>query len=107
MPGRLSADAQRLRGGCNRSRSRIGRMTSPFLIQRDILNADRRHAAVKSLRAAQLTLPTFSLLADPALIPAAIASTLKAIGPDEPNGKNLWRVHWFNDADRRNRTAVP
>src|SRR3989440_5804170 len=107
MPGRLSADAQRLPGGCNRSRSRIGRMTSPFLIQPEILNADRRHAAVKSLRAAQVTLPTFSLLADPALIPAAIASTLKAIGPDEPNGKNLWRVHWFNDADRRNRAPVP
>ena len=106
--GGLSADVQRCGspGGCNRSRSRIGDMTSPFLIRPEILDGNRRRAAVECLRAAQVTLPTWSELADPALIPAAIGSSLKSVGPDEPNGKNLWRVHWFNDADRRGRAPA-
>ena len=82
-------------------------MTEPFLIRPEILDGDRRRRTVECLRAAQVTLPSWSELADPARIPAAIASSLKSVGPDEPNAKNLWRVHWFNDADRRDRTPVP
>ena len=82
-------------------------MTEPFLIQPDIVDGDRRRRAVACLRAAQVTLPSWSELADPARIPAAIANNLKSVGPDEPNAKNLWRVHWFNDADRRDRAPVP
>ena len=82
-------------------------MTSPFLIQPEIVDRKRRRRAVESLRAAQVTLPTWSELADPALIPATLESGLKSLGPDEPNGQNLWRVHWFNDADRRHRASVP
>ncbi len=82
-------------------------MTEPFLIRPDIVDGERRRAAVESLRAAQVTLPSWSELADPARIPSAIGSSLKSVGPDEPNAKNLWRVHWFNDADRRDRAPVP
>ena len=82
-------------------------MTEPFLIRPDIVDGERRRAAVECLRAAQVTLPSWSELADPARIPAAIANNLKSVGPDEPNAKNLWRVHWFNDADRRDRAPVP
>jgi len=82
-------------------------MTEPFLVRPDIVDGERRRAAVESLRAAQVTLPSWSELADPARIPAAIGSSLKSVGPDEPNAKNLWRVHWFNDADRRDRAPVP
>jgi cysteine synthase len=82
-------------------------MTEPFLIRPDIVDGERRRAAVESLRAARVTLPSWSVLADPARIPAAIGSSLKSVGPDEPNAKNLWRVHWFNDADRRDRAPVP
>ena len=73
----------------------------------EIVDGNRRRAAVEYLRAAHVTLPTWSELADPTLIPAAIGSSLESVGPDEPNGKNLWRVHWFNDADRRGRAPVP
>jgi cysteine synthase len=88
-------------------RSRVGPMTEPFLIRPDIVDGGRRRAAVECLRTAQVSLPSWSELADPARIPAAIASSLKSVGPDEPNAKNLWRVHWFNDADRRDRAPVP
>src|ERR1700757_5302830 len=82
-------------------------MTEPFLIRPEILDGDRRRRAVEGLRAAQVTLPSWSELADPARIPPAIVSSLKSIGPDEPDAKNLWRVHWFNDGDRRDRVPVP
>src|SRR3984893_1659116 len=82
-------------------------MTEPFLIRPAILDGDRRRRAVEGLRAAQVTLPCWGELADPSLIPAAIGSSLESVGPDEANKKNLWRVHWFNDADRRDRAAVP
>src|SRR5690348_9892878 len=82
-------------------------MTGLFLIEPDVVDRKRRRTAVESLRAAQVTLPTWSELADPALIPATVESGLKSVGPDEPNGKNLWRVHWFNDAERRRRASLP
>src|SRR2546430_2572485 len=82
-------------------------MTEPFLIRPEILDGDRRRRAVEGLRAAQVTLPSWSELADPARIPAAIVSSLKSVDPDEPDAKNLWRVHWFNDVDRRDRVPVP
>ena len=82
-------------------------MTEPFLIRPEILDGDRRRRAVEGLRAAQVTLPRWSELADPTRIPAAIVSNLKSVGPDEPDAKNLWRVHWFNDGHRRDRVPVP
>src|SRR5258705_10278310 len=82
-------------------------MESPFLIRPEALDGNRRRAAVECLRAAQVSLPTWSELADPTLISTTVASSLKSIGPDESNAKNLWRVHWFNDADRRDRVALP
>ena len=82
-------------------------MESPFLIRPETLDGNRRRAAVECLRAAQVSLPTWSELADPTLISTTVASSLKSIDPDEPNAKNLWRVHWFNDADRRDLVALP
>ena len=82
-------------------------MTSPFLMRPETRDASRRRAAIASLRAAQVTLPTWTELARPSLIPDAVDRDLASVGPDEPNAKNLWRVHWFNDAKRRGRTALP
>jgi cysteine synthase len=77
------------------------------LIEPDIIDHERRRAAVKCLRAAGVTLPTWNELANPASIPDAVSTSLKSVGPDEASEKNLWRVHWFNDADRRSSTSVP
>jgi cysteine synthase len=82
-------------------------MANPFLMRPQTQDASRRRAAIASLRAAQVTLPTWTELARPSLIPDAVDRDLASVGPDEPNGKNLWRVHWFNDAERRQRTALP
>jgi len=82
-------------------------MTAPFLIRPEIYDGKRRRAGIECLRAAQVTLPTWSELADPARIPDAVETSLKSVGPDEPDAKNLWRVHWFNAANRTHRVALP
>lgn len=52
-------------------------------------------------------MPTFSHLADPSTIPAAYTKKLANIASDEPHAENLWRVHWYNAADRKDRVDVP
>ena len=58
-------------------------------------------------REAGIGLPTFAQLADPSLVPAAVTARLSAVGPDDANPLNLFRVNWFNDEARTGRVAVP
>src|SRR5918994_964587 len=58
-------------------------------------------------RATQVPLPTLGQLADPSRIPDGLSADLDAVGPDEPRAANLFRVHWWNDARRRGRAALP
>jgi cysteine synthase len=76
----------------------------PLVIEPEIVDRKRRQAAIERLRAANVVLPTWSELASPneAMTPATVS-----VGPDEPSADNLWRVHWFNDAARRERVDVP
>ena len=56
----------------------------------------------------RIRMPTFAQLAEPTTIPDGIAGPAgRASSPDAPDPLNLFRVHWFNDADRRSRAAVP
>jgi cysteine synthase len=63
--------------------------------------------AVARFRERGILMPTFEQLADPSLIPDSIEARLDAVAPDAPDPLNLFRVHWFNGADRRSRVAVP
>jgi cysteine synthase len=77
---------------------------SALTIEPEIVDAARRRSAIERLRQTGVALPTWSELADP---DAAATPDLAGIDPDKPRAENLWRVHWFNDADRRQRIAVP
>jgi cysteine synthase len=78
-------------------------MTLPM--QPEVVDPVRRRKAVERLRRTGVTLPTFSQLAQPESMPEP--AHLAAVDPDLPDARNLWRVHWFNDADRRHRAPVP
>lgn len=54
-----------------------------------------------------ITLPTFEMLANPALIPADIKEKLDKVDPDAPDPLNLYRVHWYNGEDRKSIVSVP
>ncbi len=59
------------------------------------------------VRAAGIRLPTFAQLADPSTLPADVLAKLPDVDPDAPDPANLFRVHWYNGADRRALVDVP
>lgn len=76
-------------------------------LERTLVDRNVYERTVQRFRDAEIVLPTFTQLADPATIPAATYERLKAVGPDDPHPLNLFRVHWFNGPDRRSRVPVP
>jgi cysteine synthase A len=81
-----------------------------LIMQPAIADRTRRRAAVERLRQIKGRLPTWSQLADPDSMGGdapQVPSRLSDVDPDASDPANLWRVHWFNDADRRKRAAVP
>ncbi|MEP9366344.1 pyridoxal-phosphate dependent enzyme [Xanthobacter sp. VNH20] len=72
-----------------------------------IVNAEQRQAAIRHMRDAGLSLPTFGQLADPSTIPAAKTAALADVDRNAPDGANLWRIHWNNAADGRGTVPVP
>lgn len=78
-----------------------------LLIQPEIVDRTRRRAAVERLREVGGRLPTWSQLANPGEINAQALQRLTQVDPDAPDAANLWRVHWFNSADRRSRIDIP
>lgn len=76
-------------------------------LETEIVDRDVYASIVARCRATRTVLPTFAELADPARIPEATRAALGAIDPDAPDPRNLFRVHWYNDASRRGVAAVP
>jgi len=73
----------------------------------EVVDVHALERAADGLREARVALPTFAQLADPGRIPAAIRAELAGIGPDDPHPLNLFRVHWYNGANRVDSVDVP
>ncbi len=76
-------------------------------LEEHVVDRDVYDRTVTRFRQAGVLLPTFAQLADPAGIPARAGAALAGVGPDEPHPLNLFRSHWYNDADRVSVAAVP
>ncbi|MCJ7709667.1 MAG: pyridoxal-5'-phosphate-dependent protein subunit beta, partial [Chloroflexi bacterium] len=76
-------------------------------LEREVVDAAVYGRAVHRFRDAKIVMPTFAQLADPLTIPDDIEDRLAGVDPDAPDPLNLFRVHWFNDRDRRGRVPVP
>jgi cysteine synthase A len=72
-----------------------------------IVDSQALDRTVERLRETRTVLPTFGQLANPGLVPAAARQRLGEVGPDEPDPLNLFRVHWYNGADRVSVVDVP
>ena len=77
-----------------------------FLLNPEIVDQKRRRAAIDRLKNVNIRLPTWSELADPAEIYGYVPP-LSGVDPDTPDAANLWRVHWFNEADRESLARLP
>jgi cysteine synthase len=76
-------------------------------LERSLVDRDVYRRTVDRFREAGIVLPTFAQLADPTKIPGRVMEDLAAVGPDDAHPLNLFRVHWFNGADRTHQARVP
>jgi cysteine synthase len=79
----------------------MSRIAEEMVVTPDVIDPARLRSAVRRAREFGVVLPTFSELAN------APPRNLDRIDPDEPRSENLWRVNWYNGADRRKRVDVP
>ncbi|MYG94428.1 MAG: pyridoxal-phosphate dependent enzyme [Acidimicrobiia bacterium] len=74
-----------------------------FGLETEVVDALTRNQAVQRCAEMGIRLPTFAELANPPISKA----DLTGVDPDTAHPNNLWRVHWFNDASRSGRSAIP
>ena len=63
-----------------------------------VIDGDVLERAARRFGAHGIVLPTFARLAEPQRIPAAALASLAGVGRNDADARNLWRVHWYNDA---------
>ncbi|MDR7484447.1 MAG: pyridoxal-phosphate dependent enzyme [Armatimonadota bacterium] len=76
-------------------------------LERDLVDRGAYERTVGRFRELRIALPTFAELADPTTIPQPVRAALAGVDPDAPHPLNLFRVHWYNSADRRSQVAIP
>ncbi len=79
----------------------------PTGLERTIVDRTSYEKTVKWFAQSRIRLPRLSELADPTTIPETLNSELAKVDPDSADARNLFRVHWHNDAARRSIAAVP
>ncbi len=72
-------------------------------LETHVVDADALKATKDRFRDGGIRLPRIGELADPFTLDMDMAG----VDPDAPDPRNLFRVHWFNGADRISRAAVP
>jgi cysteine synthase A len=76
-------------------------------LERSIVDASALQRTIERLGQAGVLLPTIGQLKAPATIPAPIRAKLAEVDPDSPDALNLFRVHWYNSADRKGLAELP
>ncbi len=76
-------------------------------LERAIVDPANYQRTLARFSSAAIRLPKLAELADPNTIDAGLRAELLTVDPDAPDARNLFRVHWHNDATRRGFTAVP
>ncbi len=76
-------------------------------LERSVVDAAVLERTAARLGQAGVVLPTIAQLKDPSTIPAAVRAGLADVDPDGAHALNLFRVHWFNGADRKHLVSVP
>ena len=73
----------------------------------EVADDDAYAHAVERFRSRRIALPTFAELRDPSAIPPARLAPLAAVDRNEPDARNLFRVHWFGRLDGSGPHPVP
>ena len=76
-------------------------------LEREVVELSVYENTVERFRERRILVPTFAELADPSRIAERVRNALRAIGPDDAHALNLFRIHWYNDAERTGHVPVP
>ncbi|MCO4762035.1 MAG: pyridoxal-5'-phosphate-dependent protein subunit beta [Myxococcales bacterium] len=76
-------------------------------LEQYVVNPEVLAHTIAHFREQGIILPTFAQLADPSTIPDAVTERLADVSPDAADPLNLFRVHWYNSADRASTVDVP
>jgi cysteine synthase len=76
-------------------------------LEREIVDRQARERTLALFRERRIVLPTLAELREPATMTDAARGGLAGLDPDAADARNLFRVHWFNAADRRGAVDVP
>ena len=79
----------------------------PVGLEHEIVDSDTYKRTVEWFRGKNIRLPKISQLADPTQISQELCDELTGVDPDSPDPRNLFRVHWHNDASRRQFSSIP
>lgn len=80
---------------------------NPFELPSHIVDTGTHARTVAHLRARGIVLPRFSELAAPGTIAPALRAQAEAADRNAPDARNLFGVHWFNNAMTVDGTSVP
>jgi cysteine synthase len=78
-------------------------LADQFGLADTVLDPDALANSVSRFREQGIVLPTFAELADPSSLDPGLTG---GVGPNEPDARNLFRVHWYNGLGGE-RVAVP
>jgi cysteine synthase len=78
-------------------------LVNQFGLADTVISPDVVANSVRRFRERGIRLPTFAQLADPRTIDRGLTD---GVGKNDPDPRNLWRVHWYNDLAGA-RTDVP
>jgi cysteine synthase len=79
----------------------------PIGLEHDIVDRITYQQTVNRFRESSIRLPKLSELANPNSIDESVRKELLHVDPDAPDPRNLFRVHWYNDASRKGFEEVP
>jgi cysteine synthase len=83
------------------------RAINPLRSEAAVADSRGYENTVGRFRERRILVPTFAQLTDPSRIPSVVCAALEAIEPDDPHPLNLFRIHWYNDRDRKRIVTVP
>jgi len=79
----------------------------PIGLEHDIVDQTTYQQTVDRFRESSIRLPKLTELANPGSIDESMRDELLHVDPDAPDPRNLFRVHWYNDASRKGFAEVP
>ncbi|MBO88659.1 MAG: pyridoxal-5'-phosphate-dependent protein subunit beta [Rickettsiales bacterium] len=76
-------------------------------LERNVVDQHIRDRAAEYFSASGIRLPRLQDLVDPHVTQGRVQLDLASVDPDSADARNLFRVHWYNAADRRSLVEVP